>query len=91
MAHNILGFINRLKKDVNNLIRGRAKKIRERNSLTNFFRPPATRLAAEAAKDHSLASVDDGCRLVRRERRGLAEERGEDPAVVVIYTVVGDD
>jgi hypothetical protein len=37
MAHNILGFINRLKKDVNNLIHSCEKKFRALMMNTSFF------------------------------------------------------
>jgi hypothetical protein len=42
MAHNMLGFINRLKKDVNNLMRADEKKFRARF----FIHSRATRRSA---------------------------------------------
>src|ERR671938_140507 len=81
MAHNILGFINTLKKDVNNLIHPPRKF---------FSRAPSLESRSRRAREKFFSRMMEVVRRVRGEKV-LLEEGSEDPVVVSFDAVVGDD
>lgn len=87
MAHNMLGFINILKKDVNNLMRADEKKFRAKNFSSR------ARVVARTytTREKFFADAFAMWCVLRGERRRSVIEGCEDPAVVMVYAVVGDD
>ena len=77
----MLGFINRLKKEVNNLIHSRVKNFSRATKRCSLF----------VARERVACDVRASLTRAARRGAGSSVEGREDPAVVSVDAVVGDD